>query len=381
MRLASLRVMVGFALALAGAGPAFAQSAECRGLQAQIATLSRGDTGRASTYGRAAQKQRAELDRTAAYAGSIGCGKRQFLIFGEAPPPQCGSIENQMQRMRANLSQLEAQAGGGGGNEGAIRELTYRYTNRCRGPAPQVAAAPPPRERGLFDAIFGGAVEQPRRFNEPPPFQSQIEQVPLDPVQRPLDDGEEDDTTPGSRGGSRAVCVRKCDGGFFPVSYSARGRNLDGLADLCHALCPNADVGLFTLRAGADIETALSPDGEAYTALPNALKFQKTYDPTCACKAPGKSWVETLAEAEKVLGRQSRGDILVTQKKADEMARPKADPRKKPDAAAKPVGDDPTATVLPAAAPKLADAGDGDFNDITGPDGLKRRVRVIKLKQ
>ena len=385
MRLPSLRVIFSLAVALAGlAGiaPALAlQSPECRSLQSQIASLSRGDPGRSATYGRAAQKQRAELDRTAAYASSIGCSKRQFLIFGAAPPPQCSSIEGQMQRMRANLSQLEAQAGGGG-DESAIRDLTYRYNNRCRATAPaQVASAAPQPQRGLFDQLFGGG--QPRRaVNEPPPFQpQQLEQVPLErPVQSPLDDSEEE-TSSGSRGGSRAVCVRKCDGGFFPVSYSARGRNLDGLADLCHALCPNADVGLFTLRAGADIETAVSPDGEPYTELPNALKYQKTYDPTCSCKAAGKSWVETLAEAEKVLGRQSRTDILVTQKKADEMARPKVDPRKRPDAAARPIGDDPTATVLPAAAPKLADAGDGEFNDIAGPDGIKRRVRVIKLKQ
>ena len=383
MRLASLPVIFSLALALAGLGgiaPAMAQqSSECRSLQSQIASLSRGDPGRSATYGRAAQKQRAELDRTAAYANSIGCSKRQFLIFGEAPPPQCGSIEGQMQRMRANLSQLESQAGGGG-SESAIRDLTYRYNNRCRVPA-QVASAAPQPQRGLFEQLFGG--NQPRpAVNEPPPFQQQqLEQVPLErPVQSPLDDSEEE-TSSGSRGGSRAVCVRKCDGGFFPVSYSARGRNLDGLADLCHALCPNADVGLFTLRAGADIETAVSPDGEAYAELPNALKFQKTYDPACSCKAAGKSWVETLAEAEKVLGRQSRSDIVVTQKNADEMARPKADPRKKPDAAAALPGGDPTATVLPTAAAKLADAGEGEFKDVTGPDGIKRRVRVIRLKQ
>ena len=60
MRLASLRFIVGIALTLAGAAPAFAQSAECRSLQSQIASLSRGDPGRSATYGRAAQKQRAE---------------------------------------------------------------------------------------------------------------------------------------------------------------------------------------------------------------------------------------------------------------------------------------------------------------------------------
>ena len=37
-------------------------------------------------------------------------------------------------------------------------------------------------------------------------------------------------------GGSYLVCVRACDGGFFPLSYVG---DRDSLAKLCQALCPN----------------------------------------------------------------------------------------------------------------------------------------------
>ena len=360
MRLASLPVIFSLALALAGLGgiaPAMAQqSSECRSLQSQIASLSRGDPGRSATYGRAAQKQRAELDRTASYANSIGCSKRQFLIFGEAPPPQCGSIEGQMQRMRANLSQLESQAGGGG-SESAIRDLTYRYNNRCRVPA-QVASAAPQPQRGLFEQLFGG--NQPRpAVNEPPPFQQQqLEQVPLErPVQSPLDDSEEE-TSSGSRGGSRAVCVRKCDGGFFPVSYAAGSEDSAGLTALCTALCPNAQANVYTYGGGADIESAVSLTGQAYRALPAAFRYRTTFDSTCTCKAANQTWVAALTEAERLLTSGGGHDVVVSEQKAAELSRPKfmpvkvkADPKLQARA-------DPNATAAIGALP-AAPADDG----------------------
>ena len=361
---------------LGPAGAALAQSPGCNSLKAQIASLSRGDPGRAATYGRAAQRQRAELDSTSAYAGSIGCGRRKFLIFGEAPPAQCAGIEGRMQQMRANLGQLQAQAGeAGGGNRAAIGELAARYNAECRAPAPQVARAAPAQPRGLFEQLFGVAapprpqasIPQPE-FSAPPPAPAPaLRQVALEPVRSPLaDDGEEDGGA--RRGGSRAVCVRTCDGGFFPVSYSARSRNLEALQELCTSLCPNAQVEVYTLSGGADIGEAVSKDGGDYSALPNAFKFQKSYDASCGCKPPGKTWAETLAEAEKVLGRQRSSDILVTQKKADELARPNAGPRKR--------GEPPPAPAEPGA---VASAADPDFKEITGPDGVTRRVRIIGI--
>lgn len=409
MRLPRLHAFAVAALALTGAfweADAAAQSANCRNLQAQIASLSRGDPARANTFARAAQKQRGELDRTIAYANSIGCQKRQFLIFGEAAPPQCGALNARIQSMRGNLASLDDQAGeAAGGSPGAIRALNARFNAECRAPqpSPQIAAAPSPRQRSLFDELFG-VRPGPLPPSDFPPAQQEanLRRVPLEPVQSPLDDGEEED---GVRrgGGSKAVCVRKCDGGFFPVSYSARSRNADSLGDMCKALCPNAEVELFTYRASGEIEEAVSADGEAYTSLPNAFKFQKTFDPACGCKPPGQSWVQALAEAERALGRESRNDILVTAKKSDELARPKNDPRKRPKA-----GADPNAAAFDAAAERdaflagraptaggattgiaagdgakanLLAQGQGETREVTGPDGVKRRVRVIGLSR
>ena len=61
---------------------------------------------------------------------------------------------------------------------------------------------------------------------------------------------------------SWTICVRRCDGGFFPITYTARRVALDDLNALCKALCPNAEAELYTKGAWRDISTAVSINGE-----------------------------------------------------------------------------------------------------------------------
>ena len=70
----------------------------------------------------------------------------------------------------------------------------------------------------------------------------------------------------------------------------------------------------------------MSADGEPYNRLPNAHKFEQSYDTTCSCRRPGKSWAEALAYAEARFGRSAR-DIVVTLEKSQEMSRPIEDPK------------------------------------------------------
>src|SRR5579885_931025 len=120
------------AFALTAAAGAFGQGFDCARLRAQIAATGRGDSARAGQYQRAAEKQRAEIDRTVAYSHSIGCDRGQFLFFGSAPPPQCGQINAQISRMTANLEALQqAAAQAGGNNEDVRRELILRYNAYC----------------------------------------------------------------------------------------------------------------------------------------------------------------------------------------------------------------------------------------------------------
>ncbi|MBV9289155.1 MAG: DUF2865 domain-containing protein, partial [Hyphomicrobiales bacterium] len=125
--------------------------------------------------------------------------------------------------------------------------------------------------------------------------------------------------------GSYMVCVRACDGAFFPMPYVGDGETL---GRICQALCPNAKVALYSLPLGGAIGEASSATGETYDRLPNAHKFEQSYDSTCSCRRPGQSWAEALAYAEARYGHSAH-DIVVTLEKSEEMSRPIVDPKVK----------------------------------------------------
>ncbi len=384
-------------------GDALAQNAaECARLQQAIASRHNSSGTQA-----AAERQRAELARAEGSARSLGCGNRKILFFGSDPPPQCRDLNGQIARMQSNLADLEARSGGGG-------DLVARYNAEC--------INAPPRPTNFLEALFGGVA----RLAAPPPQ--------MDARFEPLDHGGPDQTTESGQpvdrsgvvahAGSYAVCVRTCDGSFFPVSYSGAGSRADSLEEVCRALCPNADVALYSFPFGGTIDEAESASGEPYANLPNAGKFQQTNDPTCSCRRKGESWAEALADAEARYGHEKH-DIIVTPEKSAEMARPIIDPKAKAavDPKVKPAaplvaGPAAAPGVQPGAAPPVdADnapvldingtdtklsaetatvsreasgiAGDdvqgaksfsvnqGRTVEVTGPDGVKRSVRIV----
>jgi hypothetical protein len=206
----------------------------------------------------------------------------------------------------------------------------------------------------------------------------------------------------GWAGGSYAVCVRACDGSFFPVSYFGAANRSDTLEQVCRSLCPNADVTLYSFPFGGTIEEAVSSTGEPYAHLPNAGKFEQSFDSSCSCRAPGQSWAEALAAAEAKYGGHSH-DVVVSVEDSERMSRPVQDPKAKPAATdpAEPGNATPVAldingidTTLRAAAAAVSRETSGIRDEDAqrpvsfglkqgrtieekGPDGSARRVRVL----
>jgi hypothetical protein len=313
---------------------ALAQNAECARLQQAIAAR-RGSSGSQA----AVERQRAELGRTRAYAGSLGCSNRKFLFFGSEPPPQCGEVTAQISRMEANLADLQARAGGGAG------DLVARYNAEC-------GHAQPSGPGNVFEALFGGLARLGApQDQEPPQTDARFEDRGDQPRQS-APSGEKGGVQ--AHSGSYAVCVRTCDGSFFPVSYSGAGSRADSLEDVCRALCPNADMALYSFPFGGTVDEAASPTGEPYANLPNAAKFEKAYDQSCSCRRKGQTWAEALADAEARYGHEKH-DILVTPEKSAEMARPIIDPKAKLaiDSKGKPIVPNASLLAGPGAPPVL----------------------------
>ena len=353
---ACLRVGLASVAFVFSTGSAFPQPVDCARLAAEISALNNGGQRRPTHYG-GTQKQRADLNRAIGQARALGCDRGQFFLFGNVPP-QCPSLNAQIQHLQASLAQYEG-AGELSGNSAARQQLIARYNAYCRG---QVQTSPQPAQRGFFETLFGAFTPNPNPF--PAGQQPQFEEV------RPAP-GE--DLAP--HGGSQAVCVRSCDGGFFPLPLSVRQADPDQLTSLCRALCPNAEVSVYTRSPSQDISTSVSLDGaKPYSELPNALKFRKSFDAACTCKPPGQTWAEALAGAEELLGRAHKSDIVVTPENSVELAQPKFEKAARPGPSTEPAaGQDDQAGNNPTAA-----GGQTGTEEITGPDGVKRRVRIIE---
>ena len=345
------------------AGAALAQTYDCAGLQAKIADLDRGASRPAGGSGPSRQ-QMAQLGQLISTARGLGCDRPEIAFSGGAGG-RCPGLNAQIAQLQASVG--AAQAAGSPADRAAARaDLVARFNAYCKNQPPA-----PPRQRGFFEQLFG----IPGPSETPPPAQGPTGEAPPE--------SEEGN----AHGGSQAVCVRTCDGGYFPLSISAHGADPAFLTSLCQALCPNASVAVYTRVPYTQIDTAVSLDsGAPYSEMPNALKFEKSFDAACTCKPPGQSWVDALAGADRLLGGERKTDILVTPEKSVELSAPKADskgaaaPDSAPPASAPAAAGTPATSAAPAGTPGKSAAPDqspGATREVVGPDGVKRRVRIV----
>jgi hypothetical protein len=335
----------------------------CPRLEAQLASIDRGggDPAREEQvrrYQEAATKQQTELDRVTLQARRMGCDSSGFFSLFSGPSAQCGPVNNQIQQMRANLEQITTslerlRSGGLGGAERDNQRrsvLTALAQNNC---GPQYASAL--RGAGSFlENLFGNNNINP---NIPPP-----------------------DLGPQS-GTFRTVCVRSCDGAYFPISFATVPGRFPDDEKTCRALCPAAEATLYAYRnPGEDMNQAVSINGQPYSSLPNAFRYRQEFNPSCACKAAGQTWSDALKSVDDKAAAEQQGDIIVTEESAKKMARPPA-ARGAQGAAKKGAASTTSAASAPAApspaqaapaADSAASAGDKPIRTV-GPTFLPAR--------
>ncbi len=191
--------------------------------------------------GETIRRQRAQLDRTIAYSRSIGCQRQRFLIFG-APPPcpmraarRADRGDGIQSRGARNPGRPLCRRAGRGAARGADGGLQRRMPGPACRPAarlPRVAGKPVRLPARGAHALGGAAA------------------------------------TPGSRwhfadGSYRTLCVRKCDGFYFPISMSASRGRFETDSAICQASCPNSEVELFVQPSGQEAESAAIADRRA----------------------------------------------------------------------------------------------------------------------
>jgi Protein of unknown function (DUF2865) len=81
------------------------------------------------------------------------------------------------------------------------------------------------------------------------------------------------------------MCVRLCDGAYFPISYSTTRERFARDEAVCASRC-GMPARLFAFRnPGGSVETMTDRDGHSYTAMPTAGQFRRTISPGCTCHA------------------------------------------------------------------------------------------------
>jgi hypothetical protein len=294
-------------------------------------------------------KQQANLDRTVAQSRRAGCGGGGFFSLFSGFSSSCAPLNAKIDQMRGDLdnqmSSLEQLKSGGNDQDAQRTALIGQLAqNNCGSQYTQAARAAGPQ--GFFEALLGnGTVISPGGNGAP-------------------------------AGTYRTVCVRTCDGFYFPISYSTVPARFAKDAQACQRLCPGAEVSLYTYRnPGESMQQAVSINGAPYTALPGAFRYRKDLVAGCSCRKPGESWAQALRNADDS-STLERGDIVVTDKNEKALTRIPAGAMPKPQPQAQ------GATQSGAAAPAATATGTSGSDTAGGGDNVEtdaknRKVRVV----
>ena len=126
----------------------------------------------------------------------------------------------------------------------------------------------------------------------------------------------------GDGGNHRTVCVRLCDGYFWPISFSTDSDHFDRDKRVCEKSC-GAPTRLFVHEnPGQDVGQMVDLKGVPYTKLRTAFLFRTSYEENCRCNA--QPWEQAsidrhriyALEAEKRKGSQHAAAELTRMKSA-----------------------------------------------------------------
>ncbi|MHA1158475.1 MAG: DUF2865 domain-containing protein [Alphaproteobacteria bacterium] len=260
--------LAGFCAALFVMAPASpqAQTNVCRDLEARLVSLQSGDRSQTRRnfreYDRSVQQQQGEIKRASAEARRVGCVAGLFLA-PRSRAPKCDRLMATIGRMKVNLRRLITERNRFTNSPQTLARhrneiLRAMSVNRCSTGQARIRAAPR-NSGGILGALFGNS--RTRSFGE--------------------------DVFFSGRGSThRTVCVRTCDGYYFPISFSTVASQFQRDQQICSTMCPGTDVRLYTYRnPGEEADAMRSLAGQPYTALPTAFKYRNEYDPACGCQA------------------------------------------------------------------------------------------------
>lgn len=168
--------------------------------------------------------------------------------------------------------------------------------------------------------------------------------------QRPEESEPLESTAPVYGGQYQTLCVRTCDGYYFPISYATGAENFGRDEAQCQAQCPGAKL-FYHSTNGETVDQMISLRGQAYTDMPNAFKFRKVGangTPQCSCQRTAGNY--TTLGNPKEIARQPAATAPAT-KPAPAQTQPPLKPAE-PIKPVEPVKAEPLPSAEPAKNPE-----------------------------
>lgn len=194
------------------------------------------------------------LKRLSLVAAAGLLGVAAFTDFAEAD--ECRALEMRL---------MQAQAGG---NSAQLRSAHNLLIDRgCRS--------------GRRIAKETKATPEPRRARA----RARTERARTATARRSPERSERRQTQVAS-GTFRTLCVRSCDGYYFPISFSTTRKHFEADQARCREMCPAGEAGLYYHQLGSEgPQDMLSLEGALYSALPTAFSYRAAVDRSCGCGA------------------------------------------------------------------------------------------------
>ena len=199
-----------------------------------------------------------------------------YFLFSKTwrDTPQCRQLHQQIGDAQRSLTELERQRqAAGSAQDRSSRQdavLAELARNKC---GPQYEAAMQRRGGGQGVGVWNDSEAQAPVGGFP----------------------GYDNAVPGST--FRTICVRMCDGYYFPISFATTQDQLEHDSQACQSQCGSPAKLYYYPNPGGEVQQSIALDGTAYAALHNAFRYRKELVSSCTCKGPAGG-PETVADTQ-----------------------------------------------------------------------------------
>lgn len=295
-----LAVVTGLPMLLSGGAAA---ASVCERLQADLANLPRvvADTASARKYTGAIASQNIQLRKARSDQRRLGCSSGSVIVVGGANAAACDTLVSVIGKMERNLQILDRKRrefSSGMPSQGArSRLLAALETNGCNADSAKIMPV--------------AATETLRTL------QDDTRTLPLGT----MPEGGERLRLRSLGGGSghgnlRTVCVRTCDGGFFPISSGATPLDFRRDQKVCAMMCPQTETELFyqSMTNGQETDQMTSTvTGRPYYELTNAFTYRtRDLSKPGACGCDLSAYYQEMIKREKAMKGEGTGQTAST---------------------------------------------------------------------